>query len=401
MRSAASVGAAAERQASRASPERRLALLLCGTRSSRAARTEEAVRLVRLADAQRLGGIMERLHLFVLLGQRLMALEVGLDPRLEEEIVIRTDAARKGARLHELLTLAILDRLEQAQIRALGLKGSLLARELYGDAASRSSGDIDILVAPAQLRAAIEVVQRMGWTWNHPISRADRLPILHETLAQPPLPAVELHWRIHWYETRFSADVLNRAERPEPRRPLRMQPGDGLAALTLFYARDGFAGLRLAADVAAWWDVMCSGANADLLISSVAGSYPELAASLWVGTGLLGPTVNLPTEARCSNLRWRAAAELATPFYDGGRAQVNANTSLVDLLLAPPRSGGDSLRREARKIPDGIERSLTKEDELAHHLARWGHVLRVACRWAVALCPALARACRTRRRRLP
>ena len=46
--------------------------------------------------------------------------------------------------------------------------------------------------------------------------------------------------------------------RPSSGAPLEMQPLDGLIALMLFYARDGFAGLRLPADLATWWDLRCA-----------------------------------------------------------------------------------------------------------------------------------------------
>ena len=56
----------------------------------------------------------------------------------------------------------------------------------------------------------------------------------------------------------------------------RPAPADELAALLLFYARDGFVDLRLASDLSAWWDVygaeLPAGALEELL-----GAYPALA----------------------------------------------------------------------------------------------------------------------------
>ncbi len=74
-----------------------------------------------------------------------------------------------------------------------------------------------------------------------------------------------------------------------------MQPADGLAALTLFYARDGFAGLRMPADAAAWWDARCDGLEIDRVVEEMALRYPELGAPLRLGTELLGALVGLPT----------------------------------------------------------------------------------------------------------
>lgn len=373
--------------------ERRLVLLMCGTRARREARADEAAELSRQAHCARLINVLGRLQVGVLVGQRLVALG-GIEPRLEHEIRSWTAAARERGTAFELLTLAVLGQLERAGIRALALKGSLLAREIHGDVASRSCRDIDILVAAQDLGGAISTIEGMGWRWEQPVSRAARLPVLHETLTRAAFPRVELHWRVHWYEDRFASDALLRADRAVPHGSLRMQPADGLAALILFYARDGFSGLRMAADVAAWWDARCSGEDADRPVVEAVQAYPRLAGPLSVGARLLGSLVGLPARARHESLRWKIAAELAMPFYDAGPSQLGANASLVDLLLAPPKGAAESLRRERQKIPVQMERALTTEDGLSVHLARWEHLLRVTRRWGVAIGPAALRALR-------
>ena len=232
--------------------------------------------------------------------------------------------------------------MERDGIRALAIKGSVLARELYDDVGARSSGDIDILVAAADLHAAIASVEGMDWRWQPQTGRAAPLPVLHETLTHPHLPRVELHWRIHWYETRFSADALARAERTGLHQPLTMAPADGLAALTLFYERDGFSGVRLAADAAAWWDARCQAGDADALIAAVADAYPALAAPLWVGIQLLGPLVGVPTRMDRASLRWRIAAQLARPFAAGppsGQRERQPRRSPAGAARRPRRCG--------------------------------------------------------------
>ena len=295
--------------------------------------------------------LLGRLHLTVLVGQRLVNAGFDLDPRLREEVELATALSRQRGGAHELATRAILDSLEAAGIRALGLKGSVLARALYDDVAWRSAGDIDILVAVGDLAGAIEVVEAMGWRWQRSPHRPGRLPVLHETLTHSTMPRVELHWRVHWYEDRFAADALERAERPDVRAPLRMLPADGLATLTLIYARDGLSGLRTPADIAAWWDTRCAGEDLDALIDSIGGDYPALEAPLRVGTAVLGPLVGLPTRSQAQPFRWKVAAEIATPFYDGGHAQVGANASLVDLLLAPAQRQQSFAAPRAAKGP--------------------------------------------------
>jgi hypothetical protein len=367
---------------------------MCATAESRRFRSDEAVALMRAADTDRLMALLEPLHLTVLVGGRLLALEARVEPRFEQQVRLATEVARQRGQAHELMTLAILGTLERAGIRALPLKGSVLARDVHGDVASRSAGDIDILVAAPDLRGAIAAVEGMDWRWQRPVSRNGELPVLHETLTHPMMPRVELHWRVHWYEDRFAADALTRAEQCVDHEPLRMRPADGLAALTLVYSRDGFSGLRMAADVAAWWDTMCFGQDVDQLVGAMAAEYPALAGPLLVGTQLLGALVALPTRPQAQPFRWNVAAELATPFYEGGLVQVGTNASLIDLLLAPPSGSGASLRREIQKVPERVDRPLSRHDDLATHLARWGHALRLSRRWGLAFVPAAARAYR-------
>jgi hypothetical protein len=322
----------------------------------------------------------------------LLELGVDVDPGLEQEIRDWMGRVRELGRTHELTTLALLEALEGAGIPALALKGSVLARELYGDVGVRTAGDIDILVAPGDLTGAVEVVARMGWAHQAASARVTSLPVLHETLTHLSLPRVELHWRVHWYETRFAADALDRAQRSGPHEPLMMTPADGLAALTLFYARDGFAGLRMPADAAAWCDARCQGLDVDGAIADTTGCYPELAAPLRVGTELLGALAGVPTSRRADAYRLRVAAELATPFEEVTVAEARAKVGMVDLLLAPPRGARAALRRERQKVPAGLERSLTCRDGLPAYRARTEHVLRLARRWALATTPAAVRA---------
>jgi hypothetical protein len=374
-------------------PERRLALLLCGTRRAREDRGHEIPELLRRIDASRFVGLLDELRLASLLGHRLLALDGALGeplhPWLEAELQARIDRAREDGTAHELISLAVLASLERAGITALGLKGSILARQLYDDPGARTVGDIDILVTAADLDHAVETVTRMGWRHDRPPARATRLPVLHETLSRDGLPQVELHWRVHWYETQFAADVLARAQRSEPHQPLVMTPADGLAAMLLFYARDGFYGLRLAADVAAWWDRRCAEVDPNPQVDTVATAYPALAAPLEVSATLLRALVGLPTDAAPTTARRRLAGQLATPFGDVDPAQVLANASLVDLLLAPSGQRVGAVGRELQKIPEDLARPLRPKDGLAAYLERSEHGLRVFRRWAIALVSAV------------
>ena len=132
--------AAPETERHAASPdERRLVLGLCGTQDRRR-RDESQTRTRGSADADRLGELLGHLRLTGLVGRRLLELGAAIDPRLEAEIHGWTACARQLGRTHELTTLAVLEELEREGIRALALKGSVLAREIYGDVGVRSCG---------------------------------------------------------------------------------------------------------------------------------------------------------------------------------------------------------------------------------------------------------------------
>ena len=373
----------------RDTPERRLIQLLCSTADIRRAGLREVSVLLHEVDVGRLLALLKRTRLLVLVGGRLLELAGRHVPELERELTSsRTEARRWGAAT-ELASLEVLERLATAGIRALPLKGSLLARELYGDVGARSSIDVDVLVAPENLREAVRVLCGLGWRWETAARRVDGLPTLHETLVHSTLPPVELHWRVHWYEQQFAADALVRARSPASGAPLQLEPLDGLIALMLFYARDGFAGLRLPADVAAWWDLRCASTLCPSPASFVAERYPALAAPVSVASSLLRELVGVPADnVHELPFRWRVAAGLASPFLDGGRQQAEANAGLTDLLLAPPRAAGDAMRRVIHNAPAEPHRASSIGGKWS---AKTGHLLRVARRWALAFVPAVVR----------
>jgi hypothetical protein len=376
--------------------ERRLIQLLCGTEARRQEGLAEMSRLMGRIDPPRLVDLLKRVNLLVLIGNRLLALGFGDVPELTRELESFSGQARRWGTATELASLEVLDRLSRAGIRALPLKGSLLALELYGDVATRTSMDIDVLVAPEDLPGAVATVSELGWRWERDVRRMGGLPALHETLMHPTLPRVELHWRVHWYERRFAADALERAAPAGSRESLRMQPLDGLIALMLFYARDGFSGLRFPADVAAWWDLRCAASSVPSPAELVTQRYPALAAPVTVASRLLSELVGVPAgRTRESPFRWRVAAGLASPFLDGGRQQAEANAGLTDLLLAPPRTAGDAMLRVLHNAPVDASRQATTVTGAWRASA--SHIVRVARRWALAFAPAVVRSYTPRR----
>jgi hypothetical protein len=332
-------------------------LLICSATSAR----RRAARFPPDVDWDELLRLAMRQRMVPLVRARLDELLPGPLPAGFSEAAGRIhDAAGHLARHNELATLRVVAELEAAGIRSLPLKGALLARDLYGDAALRESDDVDVLVAPDTLARAVESLAELGYT------AAPGPGELHVRLVHAGgLPDVELHWRIHWYGERFSATLLGAAE-PRGDGTLRARLDHEYAALLLYWARDGFAGLRLAADVAQWWDRFGEQLP-ERAVGALAGTYPELHTALLAAAShaerLVGvPDPGTPPPAPPSAVRiadWALAAE---------DEQIHANVALTDVLLAPRGQRVAAVRRRLARKGSGVL-----------------HPARVAARWAFAL----------------
>jgi hypothetical protein len=199
------------------------------------------------------------------------------------------------------------------------------------------------------------------------------------------LPDIELHWRVHWYETEFAERALARA-RPGPTGVRRLCLQDELASLLLYHARDGFAGLRHAIDVGAWWDGR-AGPPAPSLLRAVARTHPGLERALTASAVVLDRVVGVPAGALVDvpavlPRGVRVAVGLANPLMRGTPEQIMAEVSLVDGLLAPAGERRAYIRRRAlpsaRELPGPVGRR-----PLA--VARAEHVVRLLRRYALAL----------------
>jgi len=322
----------------RAAPEAELALLLIGTKVRREANAGRIARLAATVDQTALVDVLLRQRVLPLAGGRLLRLAPDV---VAEPFQSRVGAALEHARMRAFgfatLTTRVARSLEDAGIDAVPLKGSTLAAELHGDEALREYVDIDVLVPRAEFDRSIDVVRSLGWTR---IGTGDVEPLwLHRTMRHPgaALPEVELHWRIHWYETEFAAALLQRARVVDGVR--RLDRLDQLAALLLFYARDGFTGLRFPADIAAWWDRHGSPA-VPARLESLMVQHPALAEPWRAALASALHVAGLPAEAALPGClpqarRSEVAVRLANWNVDGEADQVRANVSLIDGLLAP------------------------------------------------------------------
>ena len=332
--------------------ERQLILLSAGTARRREALRGRALALAVEVDWPRLAAVLHARRLLTLLGPRIVEL-VGeaADEDFATAVTHARDAGRRQGQLLQLLTLRILELLADAGIRAAPLKGPLLGEAIHGDVGRRLSSDVDLLVAPDQLRDAVAVARELGYGVPTDHLLADGLPLLHlRMLAEHgKLPPLELHWRVHWYERSFAQERLLP---PSTRawESWRPAPADELAALLLFYARDGFIDLRIAADLGAWWDKRGGELPAAALVPLI-DEYPQLARVLPAAAGVAENLIGLPAQrllgdaARLGAREW-LAAQLANPHPHSSQSQLYADMGLIDGLLAPSGGFREFVRRQ-------------------------------------------------------
>ena len=330
---------------------------------------ERAERLVAELDWSRLAETLRLRKLLPTLGPRIVELAKGAvsdDFGAAVQEAIET-GRRQGAFL-QLISLRAIAMLAGAGIRSAALKGPLLGEAIYGDPGRRLSSDIDLLVAAEQLQAAAAVIRGLGY--DAPTDHVDEsgLPLLHFVLLheREELPPIELHWRVHWYEQGFARERLL-PPAVDPTGAWRPAPVDELAALLLFYARDGFIDLRMATDLGAWWDVY----GADLpsgALDGVLRAYPALERVIPAAVKAAEKTVGLPAaqvigEMPKLGLRERVAVRLANPNPRSSQSQLYADVGLIDGLLMPSGGFAAFVRRQVLPPAEVL-------DQQARHASR-------------------------------
>ncbi|MEA2248308.1 MAG: hypothetical protein QOH46_2837 [Solirubrobacteraceae bacterium] len=362
------------------SPEDDLVGLACGIADRREAHAPAMRALSRRVDATKLLDVLERHRLIALVGTRLDALG-SLPVALGGAVEARLRENRLHALLHDHVGTQVLAALEHEGIRALAFKGFALTEAVHEDPGSRRYEDIDVLVAAGDLAPAVSALEPLGYR-GRPAGGASELPVLHRLVRDVSgrMPPVELHWRVHWYEREFSAGMLDRSRASGPR--LRATAADELAALLLIFARDGFRGLRLAVDLAAWWD-----ARGDELppggLDELRRRHPELGPVWATALRVAERVTGLPADRALGDLapgrRGRLAFRLSNWPDHETSAQAGAEVSLVDCLLAPRGQVAGTLRRHL------FPSSATLDD--FYRLPADAHLRRAA--WRVAHPPKL------------
>jgi hypothetical protein len=354
--------------------------------------SEVAVALAGKVSWEALGRLLIRLRLVELVGTALNELARPALPGEFSSWVEQTRlATARRAAVHGLVMGRALEALSAADIRAAPLKGVTLADEAFGRLDLRASVDLDLLVDARDLRKACSVLIDLGWDPPEDVVDADGLPLHHFRLYAAKAPTVELHWRMAWYERDFCEAALARAALASG--SVRLQPDDHLALLLIGYARDGFRGLRVAADVAALTRV-AGPLNSARVPDALQGLL--VAASL-AAQELLGVCPIDCVDPRVAG-RWqvRAALALWDPLLRLEGTNSWADVALIDVLLAPRSEVGAALHRRLwPPLPTIPERE--HPGRLRARVPHLEHFARTLRGFAIAA-PRVARALRASRR---
>jgi hypothetical protein len=336
-------------------PELETIFALAGCAERRAALRGMALDALARVDFERLEQTLRGRQLLPLIGTRAIEVRDGDVPDgFAGAVAAALASARAQGLALEFGARSVSDALAAGGIAAMPLKGPWLAVDAHGEIGFREAIDIDLLVAAGDLNRAVDLLIASGYERPVDARRHDGLPDLHFGLSHPKLPRVELHWRVHWYERDFSADMLQRAN--DEGDLLRPSADDLAASLLLFYARDGFYGVRLAADLAGWWDRHRHDVSGAFL-EEHALRYPALAPALTASAIAAEQVAGVPAlswlgSGVAPGHRVAVATRLADWTQVGDIDQLRANVSLVGGLLGPPGSGVDFARREL--LPPGM-----------------------------------------------
>jgi hypothetical protein len=336
-------------QGTHPSAEVQLMLLAISTRERCTSRTDLVAALADEVQVDELAAYVLQQRLSIVVPARLDDLGLNhLAGAVRNRVRARRDQVQAEATIQTVITHGLLRSLEEQGIPAIALKGVILSERIYGDTASRESRDIDVLVAPDRLEDAVAIArEEFLYAAPRDALAADGRPLLHYSLSHPSGgPGLELHWRVHWYEAESGAAMLQRSSVADATR--RMRPADEFASLLLFYARDGFAGLRNLAALTAWWD-RYGGALPQSGLAEFAEEFPQLAPALSTSVRVAAQLGGLPPALQIggsrSSRRTTRAARLATP-QPSDAARWQADVALVDLLLAPAFDLRSFVRRQ-------------------------------------------------------
>jgi hypothetical protein len=271
------------------------------------------------------------------------------------------NAERNLALTTELL--AILARLEQNGIAAIGYKGPLLGAMAYGDIALRQFCDLDLLVRPPDAEPARVRLTKLGYQAEFGFSPRQeriywRVGSEYQFKTNTGL-RLQLHWRIlptHYSLDFDVSDAWSRLTTVELTSSLTraLSPEDSLAALVLDASGHGWQRLLPICDVAhlitsfpqmSWTDVWQRARKR--------GTLRLLRIALTLAAGLFGAPISRSLEAEIK--RDRTALQLASDLADSLTSLTFGREANIDRLLL---KGRERWRDRARYITNRAMKNL-------------------------------------------
>jgi len=111
----------------------------------------------------------------------------------------------------------VLQRLQEAGLRVLLLKGAYLAEQVYGDIGLRPMGDIDLLTPPDKFPQVLESLTAMGFTSERPyFEEADGILHYHAPGLIKDGVLIELHWDLVLSSSPVQFDIQHLWDRARP-----------------------------------------------------------------------------------------------------------------------------------------------------------------------------------------
>jgi hypothetical protein len=280
--------------------------------------SEEALRWPQGLDAGDVAAAADQHGVLVLLDRALRSIDAPAALQAAVRPLVRERTERALLLVRQLRALLAL--LEAERIDVLSVKGPLLALEAYGDVAMRgASGDLDLVVRPADLARTVAAMQRAGYRRVEPMPEAQgRAYWAREAHLFPPSASdgtlVELHAELSGGSATLPLD-LDGAMQRSTARPLAggrfrtLATEDLLLYLTMHAAQHVWRRLIWTADIAALlrrapaidWTALCERAAA-------AEVRHRLAVTLRLAVDLFHTEVPADVQARLFAPRRVAAA---------------------------------------------------------------------------------------------
>jgi len=257
---------------------------------------------------------------------------------------------------------AVLQHLDAAGVPALPFKGVAAIADLYGGPGRRMLSDIDVLVAPDQLRAACAALQELGFTpvverFNEYVAYLEHRPYegalsghYFLVLIDADHVEVDLHWRLGTRPPPAleAGNLITRAVTAQLyRTTIRVPaPADAMALTAHHVLRDNFApdtAVKDLCDLAAWWEAEGTRWRLPEVVRDVQRcgmAVPLLA--LWEvlasvdGGSRVGDGVDA-LAAACTRRERRDATRLASLFHaqaTGGRLNPDLLRLLSPMVIA-------------------------------------------------------------------